>query len=497
MAFNFENFVFGEHTPLVLRWSDDQLREIAERLAPFLPDSVTEDMQFAVASIARSIVVDQRITGQGVHYSRKKNVYSRPERYRNGDPRFTWFYMTKGMDYLHSAGLIKHALGEWFPDSKGRQSVAWATEGLVDLIGPLVDVSEPRAIPGRVETIVLRDADKTEIDYTETADTIVMREQMQFLNEHLAQLDLRKNGQKFEIPLGRRIFNGSFERGGRFYCHGESFQNLPSDERADLELIIDGTSHQMVEIDYSGLHPAMAYAEAGVPMPDDDPYDIDGFDRALVKLAVNTLFNAATTGKAILAIAKKLRETTRSTHCACRHLAERVVAAIQDKHSQIKDYFGSDCGARFQRRDSEMAIEVMARMIQRTGRCPLPVHDSFLVARIDSDVLSQTMTEVAREQGLQGVLKESVLEPGPALRAAGPIEGKEDRRCLQQAESSESRYVSRSSGLFHMGYTASDLRFYYQQSVDQSKHVFPGRGDRPITPLEAARRRHGAAHFLE
>ena len=62
-----------------------------------------------------------------------------------------------------------------------------------------------------METIVLRD-DKTEIDYTETAHTVAMREQVRILNDHLAQLDLRHRGQKLDIPIGRRIFNESFDR---------------------------------------------------------------------------------------------------------------------------------------------------------------------------------------------------------------------------------------------------------------------------------------------
>jgi hypothetical protein len=54
-----------------------------------------------------------------------------------------------------------------------------------------------------------------------------------------------------------------------------------------------------------------------------------------------------------------------------------------------------------------MAIEVLTGMLDRTGRCPLPVHDSFLVAETDADTLSRTMTEVASEHGLQLGLKES------------------------------------------------------------------------------------------
>jgi hypothetical protein len=431
MAFQglFDNPLFGDHCPLVLRWSDDQLKPLVDRLSPLLPNNLTDDMQLAIASIARSIVAEHAISGRPVHYPRGKDRYRKPKRYRDGDPRLTWYYLTKGMDTLHAAGLIEHVVGKWNRYGKGFQSVAWATDRLMTLVGPLVDVSEHRGISKRVETIVLRDrADKTEVDYAETADTIIMREQVGIVNDNLAQLDLRHRGQKFDIPIGRRIFNDSLDRGGRFYCYGTSFQNMPAGQRRELELVIDGTAHPMVEIDYANLHIRMAYSEAGKRIPLGDQYTIDGFDRGLVKVAVNVLFNAATTNRGILAITEELRynpalragnDIESSNRSPCRDLAKRVVAAIHDKHREIKSHFGSDCGAQFQRQDSDMAMEVMTRMIQRTGRCPLPPHDSFLVPEIDADTLSQTMIEVARKYGLKLDLKDSRGRVPPAPPAGG------------------------------------------------------------------------------
>ncbi|MDI3312964.1 MAG: hypothetical protein QJR12_01365 [Mycobacterium sp.] len=390
---------------------------MVEILAPLLPDTLTDRMRFAAAAIARSIVTEKKITGGGVHYPRGKDPYSRPKRYRDGDPLYTWHYVTHAMDALQGAGLIDHTLGRWYPNHRGWQSVACATERLMSLVGPLVDASERRGISKRVETIVLRDrADQTEVDYVDTADTVAMREQVRFLNDHLAQLYLRHRGQKFDIPIGRRIFNESFDRGGRFYCHGTSFQNMRAEQRCELELIVDGAAHPMVEVDYCNLHITMAYSEAGEPIPDGDQYIIGQFDRALVKIAVNTLFNASSVTSGILAITEELRDLPElraasgiesSNRKPCRALAERVVIAIQQQHHRIDKYFGSDCGARFQRQDSDMAIDVMTRMVQITGRCPLPVHDSFLVPQMDTDILSRTMIEVAENYGLKLELKHS------------------------------------------------------------------------------------------
>ena len=379
----FDNPVFGDHSPLVLGSAEDQLRPIADRLAPFMPDNLTVAMRFAIAGIARSIVTEEKITGNGVHFARGKDAYRIPKRYRDGDPRNTWHYTTRAMDILESVGLIQQAPGLWCPNSRGYQSVAWATGALVALVGPLLDVSEHRRLNLQAETIVLRGRlDKAVVDYPETADTTAMREQVAVVNEGLSRLDLRQFGKRIEIPVGRRIFNGSFERGGRFYCHGASFQNMRARHRRDLECMIDGVLHPMVEIDYSTLHITMAYTEAGAKVPRGDLYEIEGFDRRVVKIAVNIMFNAENHRSAVLAIAKALHDdaTLRAASGVADHhrwwslpnIHQEARRGHRRQTSSNRGHFNSDCGARFQRMDSDMAIEVMTRMIQQTGRCPLP-----------------------------------------------------------------------------------------------------------------------------
>src|SRR5258708_31146622 len=133
MAFEklFDNPLDGGRAPVVLRWSDDQLAAIAECLAPLLPDNLSDQMILAIACIARSIVAEHAISGRRVHYPRGKDRYRLPKRYRDGDPRLTWYYLTKGMDTLHAAGLIEHVVGKWNRYGKGFQSVAWATDELM------------------------------------------------------------------------------------------------------------------------------------------------------------------------------------------------------------------------------------------------------------------------------------------------------------------------------------------------------------------------------
>ena len=123
-----------------------------------------------------------------------------------------------------------------------------------------------------------------------------MRAQMETLNREVATVQLVHQGERFLIPTMRRIFNGDFTRGGRVYCQGPSFQNIPAWQRRNLQVVIGGEVHAMVEVDYTALHITMAYTEARRRMPLADPYTIPGFDRVLVKIALNTMLNAPTRG---------------------------------------------------------------------------------------------------------------------------------------------------------------------------------------------------------
>jgi hypothetical protein len=192
----FDNPVFGRHSPLVLGWSDDQLRPVVERLDPSLPEGLTDKWKLAIAACASSVVVENKIAGGGVHYARGKEAYRIPKRYRCGDPRFTWHFITGSMDHLRRTGLSTHTPGYWSRvDGCGRQSVASASDELVRLVGPLVDAEAQRGLPTQVETVVLRDQeDKRDIDYEETAETSALRAEIGIINDALAQLQLRHPG---------------------------------------------------------------------------------------------------------------------------------------------------------------------------------------------------------------------------------------------------------------------------------------------------------------
>ncbi len=357
----FDNPVFGYHAELALGWSEDQLVTTAKHLSAFLPGGLTRRMRMAIAAFAMSVVHAEQVFGLGVHYPRGKEAYRVPARYRYGGPYCTWHYITHSADCLHDAGFIKQSLGVWGQNGNGYESAAFSAPALTALIGPLITDLEVGGLTGPTESVVRRDARKKLMDYEDTAETCRMREELTTINESLARLEIRRNGARVPVPPVRRIFNESFERGGRLYCHGASHQNMPKEDRPDLEFVIDSVAHKVVEVDYSVLHVAMAYAKAGVDLPAGGPYEIEGYDRDVVKMAVNTIFNAGTRRSAIDAVTNKLaggaaRPGVRPWFSPVRPDAARLVEAVARKHDAINHLFGSDCGSRFQRTDSDMAV---------------------------------------------------------------------------------------------------------------------------------------------
>lgn len=386
--FDFDLRLFDQHTRYEGRWSDEQLKAIIERLG--LPPG--EKVSNAIASFARSLVLDAKTDNLGIHFSRDRNKYA--DRYlADGDPYNSYYFTTKAADWLQIHYGCEQLRGAHIA---GRESAEYCSPALMDAIGDLVDPLEPRARPARPEVIIVRDAHKKNTRYSDTSETKAMRDQMWIFNDHLAQRDVRRRCQMVEIPLLRRVFNLSFERGGRLYGWGESYQGLPKERRAEFTEVIDGIAQPFVEIDYSAHHFRLAYAQAGKKMPPGEPYDIHGFDAALVKLAGLISFNAQDRKDAVGAIVGE-------TGCGYEE-ATAVIRAVRRKHYRISEYFYSDTGARLMRTDSDMSVEIMKRVMASTGRCPLPMHDSFLVPACDAEVLAQVMEEVAAEYGVEADL---------------------------------------------------------------------------------------------
>lgn len=385
--------ITGSHDPLWFGWSELQINTVADYLG--LP----QKNRRCIAAVVCSLVAAYLSDGVGeLRYSRSKRQYAR---YPDPDPLMVYRQVRPAADYLLERGW---AAGKMGGRCERKQSIIWATPELIDLVGDLVDISG-RAVPS-VDAIVLRDAAKKPMAVVDTDEILAMRDEMTEINTALRAAEVYLDGHRVHVPCVSRIFNQTLLRCGRLYGQGRSWQNMPKDQRDMLTMMVDGEMVSTVERDYSTLHPRLVYAAAGKRMPDGGAYEIANFERGLVKVAFNILLNANSRNAAIGAIAKTLHDDpdlrrkcglSAGDGGSLRQIAHQVVAAIEHKHYRIEDCFGSDCGARFQRVDSDICVRVLLAMIKRTGRCPLPVHDSFIVPVGDEQALEEEMDRALSE----------------------------------------------------------------------------------------------------
>jgi hypothetical protein len=360
-----------------------------------LPPASSKAMALTRAQIiAEAFVVGRADPEARISYSRSKEFYRvRPARY--GPTNYSCSTVVATVDQLTALGLLDHR--KMPAGNFGWQSSFKASSDLIRRLNemPLPIVHDPH------ETIVLRDADGNLIDYTDTRRTEHQRRNMTKINEMLAATAIGLHGRPVHpgepleagnVRFGavsqqlRRIFNNSsFGLGGRMY--GGFWQNIPSEHRAGLT--IDGCL--TIELDFPRLHPTLLYAEVRVPMAG-DPYALPDWPRNLVKMAFNTLVNAETRIAAVRAIAYEIAGE------GAYKKALRLVDEIKHKHAPISQFMGTGAGLRLQRRDSDIAEDILLKLARR-GIFALPIHDSFIVSKSNKGELMNAMANALHRHG--------------------------------------------------------------------------------------------------
>ena len=253
------------------------------------------------------------------------------------------------------------------------------------------------------ESIVLRDENKEAVeDYSDNAFTTFSRSLLSeynalLANTHIDIFDLDKpvieigSGSKTmrlainqQDKFVRRIFNNSrWDQGGRFY--GGWWQRCPKDYRE--KIVFDGVV--TAEIDFSGIHIVILYAQEGINYwadVNDDPYLIQGINdidpeidlRAAAKLLLLTAINAETPEKAYGAFRQQASVGTperRLTNAQLRSMLNQ----LKKKHEAIAHKLASGVGIELMYVDSQITERLIERFT-RHYQCPiLTIHDSYRV----------------------------------------------------------------------------------------------------------------------
>jgi hypothetical protein len=211
-------------------------------------------------------------------------------------------------------------------------------------------------------------------------------------------------------PFCARVFTAQIYLGGRFYG---DIQNIPKAERQLLKI----DDQETIEPDFKAYHLCILYAWAGYQLNPEinNPYEIEGFERNTVKLAMLSFINPET--KAIYQnyIREKNVFILRSSQGleakepfkppSIRGFIEgmpdginggELVASLLKTHHKIAGYFetadieNADIGLRLQFFDSEIMAEILT-ILSKNNIPVIPVHDSVRCKVDDLDFVTETM----------------------------------------------------------------------------------------------------------
>lgn len=295
--------------------------------------------------------------------------------------------------HAHKHGLIHLVRGS---EASGRVTRIWATNRLAEHFSSALWTKLDIPKYNYRELIELRDASeqKNTMDYTETPMTLEYREEVLSYNQllHRSSIDVpsqnrthfEQQGQNYSLEsrLVKRIFSrGSFEYHGRF--SGGFWQSIPKEMRNEIYINDEPT----VELDYSGLHVVLLYAEQGVDYWKEiggDPYAVecDIIDckktvRDWAKKLTLIMLNSSSKKTAFTAFRYNCKSGCPGKKLRDRDL-DKLYQAICVKHPLISNSFNADMGVTLMRQDSEIARYVIVEFTARSIPV-LCVHDSFIV----------------------------------------------------------------------------------------------------------------------
>ena len=336
-------------------------------------------------------------------------VYSRDKRFGfRGRKKISSYGVIKCIDFLVEEGYIINCVGKGHIDAEYRSiSYIVPTKKFIDKFASdskIITVCE-YAHADAYPVIELRDADKNPVEFRKTKEVVSMTELVQNLNKINDSAVITDGKGRVLTNMYCRIFNGAFDRGGRFY-RADVLRLNNKNGKARLDILIDGVP--VVEVDYNNLHFRIAAAIEGVDeeevpldvysgiIPDED----NEVDRKIVKLAVNIMFNCTdekTATKAIQGEINRLSEYEKRKYSL--GIAKSVMLLIYDAYPQFTHLFCSEdsYGKELQFHDSQLAADILAVFAEREIPC-LPVHDSFIVQQGHENLLLDTMGDCFRKR---------------------------------------------------------------------------------------------------
>ena len=334
-------------------------------------------------------------TCEPVRISRSRKSYTK-SRYTRASS-----YIIDLLDMLKGASLLKQAKG-YRTKEESMLTRIWPTEKLLTMYQPIdltIDLDFEH-----VELVILRDKDKKEMKYNDTAKTNRIRRILRNANilnrQAVIQVKTPNGYQRINTDLHAIFNNGSFNQGGRLYTGFNGYQSLSEDESANIHINNEPT----VELDFSGLHPRLLYAIEGLQYDcDRDPYKEVSDDEALRPLLKELLFMLLYSKNETKAVAAgnyefcfiSYREYFKRLKTAGLKVKD-LIQMCKVAHSPIARHFSAQACFKLMNIDSKIALDVIEHFTVKDIPV-LAIHDSFIVSAQYENELNEVMKNAYRK----------------------------------------------------------------------------------------------------
>lgn len=336
-----------------------------------------------------------------------KLVYSRDTHKKSDNNKgITVGRVKKCVDWLEKEGYIINHIGRSAKKVEDRvPSYMEHTERLKAIWAEKQQLQAAIDYIEQMEGVELRDKNKNITDYRGNKAIAHMNDVVRRLNKvNEKAVVVDGNGDRM-TNIYCRIFNETFDFGGRFYrADILAIKNKQNDGRLDIK--INGDS--VVEVDFSNLHFRIASALEELNT-DDLPLDVysgmipdetNKYDRAIVKVAVNIMFNCKNEEDAQKAIQLEINKLSKvPDNNYSLGVAKSVMSLIKCEYPDFAHMFcnNDSFGRVLQNHDSNLASDILEVFIEKEIPC-LPVHDSFVVQKQYLDLLCDTMGDAFRNR---------------------------------------------------------------------------------------------------
>ena len=335
-------------------------------------------------------------------------VYPRRKVKVESKKNITVHQIKKAVDWLEDNGYVINSVGYANEDIERRvSSYMTATDKFKGLWNEEVKMESQLKYVEQLGTLELRDGDKVVTVFRSNSGLRRMSKVVRDLNVLNEGHVIRDRNGDIMTNIYCRIFNETFEHGGRFYrADVLGLQHKAGDEYGRWHITIDGSN--VCEIDYGNLHFLLASELNGLDrdnLPPDVysgiiPDENNAVDRSVVKLAVNVMLNSKSYESARGAVQRhinKLSGDDREHYTLGNGSA--VLDLILGAYPQFSDILckSESYGLVLQNHDSNLASDVAEVFIEK-GYPILIVHDSFITKVEHMNLLCDTMGDCYRKR---------------------------------------------------------------------------------------------------